>query len=182
LHNTVAYYIALIYMGSYMVTVAKLPQTTVLWIGTFCLAVFVLLQPLMGWLSDRVGRKPLLLFSCIAYAVLGYPFFLLASSGSVAAAVIAQLLMVVLYAPYSGTCPSFYTEIFPTRVRYTALSVGYNIAVAIFGGFAPFIATFLVRVTDNNHAPAFYVIAAAVVTLLILLRTRETAFAPLRSH
>jgi MHS family proline/betaine transporter-like MFS transporter len=180
LHNTVAYYIALIYMGSYMVTIAKLPQTTVLWIGTFCLAVFVLLLPLMGWLSDRVGRRPLLLASCIAYAVLGYPFFLMASSGSVALAVLAQLLMVVLYAPYAGTCPSFYTEIFPTRVRYTALSVGYNIAVAIFGGFAPFIATFLVRETGSVYAPAFYVIAAAIVTGLILLRVRETAFIPLR--
>ena len=67
-------------------------------------------------------------------------------------------------------------------MRYTASSIGYNIAVAIFGGSAPFIATFLVRVKDNNHAPAFYVITAAIVTLLILLRTRETAFAPLRSH
>ena len=65
-------------------------------------------------------------------------------------------------------------------MRYTALSIGYNIAVAIFGGFAPFIATFLVRTTGNNHAPAGYVIIAAIVTLVILLRTRETAFAPLR--
>ena len=104
----------------------------------------------------------------------------MASSGSVALAVLAQLLMVVLYAPYAGTCPSFYTEIFPTRVRYTALSVGYNIAVAIFGGFAPFIATFLVRETGSVYAPAFYVIAAAIVTGLILLRVRETAFTPLR--
>jgi MHS family proline/betaine transporter-like MFS transporter len=180
LHNTVAYYIALIYMGSYMITVAKLPQGTVLWIGTGCLAVFVALLPLMGWLSDRVGRRPLLLFSCIGYAVFGYPFFLMASSGSVALAILAQLLMVVLYAPYAGTCPSFYTEIFPTRVRYTALSIGYNIAVAIFGGFAPFIATFLVRETGSNYAPAFYVIAAAIVTGLILLKVRETAFSPLR--
>lgn len=180
LHNTVAYYIALIYMGSYMVTVAKLPQKTVLWIGTFCLAVFVALLPLMGWLSDKVGRRPLLIFSCVAYVVLGYPFFLLASYGTVLTAVLAQLLMVVLYAPYAGTCPSFYTEIFPTRVRYTALSVGYNIAVAIFGGFAPFIATFLVRETGSVYAPAFYVIAAAVATGLILLKVRETAFTPLR--
>jgi MHS family proline/betaine transporter-like MFS transporter len=180
LHNTVAYYIALIYMGSYMITVAKLPQATVLWIGTGCLAVFTALMPLMGWLSDRVGRKPLLLFSCIAYAVLGYPFFLMAASGSITMAIVAQLLMVVLYAPYAGTCPSFYTEIFPTRVRYTALSVGYNIAVAIFGGFAPFIATFLVRETGSVYAPAFYVIAAAIVTGLILLKVRETAFTPLR--
>jgi MHS family proline/betaine transporter-like MFS transporter len=63
---------------------------------------------------------------------------------------------------------------------HTALSIGYNIAVAIFGGFAPLIATFLVRVTGNNNAPAAYVTIAAVVTLVILLRTRETAFAPLR--
>jgi MHS family proline/betaine transporter-like MFS transporter len=180
LHNTVAYYIALIYMGSYMVTVAKLPQGTVLWIGTGCLAVFVALLPLMGWLSDRIGRRPLLIFSCAAYIVLGYPFFLMASSGSVALAVLAQLLMVVLYAPYAGACPAYYAEIFPTRVRYTALSIGYNIAVAIFGGFAPFIATFLVKETGSSYAPAFYVIAAAIVTGIILLRTRETAFMPLR--
>jgi MHS family proline/betaine transporter-like MFS transporter len=65
-------------------------------------------------------------------------------------------------------------------VRYTALSVGYNIAVAIFGGFAPFIATFLVHETGSTQAPAFYVIAAAVVTGVILLKVPETAFKPLR--
>ena len=139
-----------------------------------------LLLPLMGWLSDRLGRRPLLIASCIGYAALGYPFFMLASSGNVGLAVAAQLLMVLLYVPYAGACPAFYAEIFPTRVRYTALSIGYNIAVAIFGGFAPFIATFLVRETGNSHAPAVYVITAAIITLVILLRTRETAFAPLR--
>ncbi len=122
-------------MTNYMVTVGKLPQGTALWIGTGCLAVFVVLMPLMGWLSDRVGRRPLLLFSCAGYIVLSYPFFLMASSGSVALAILTQLLMVVLYVPYAGACPAFYAEIFPTRVRYTALSIGYNIAVAIFGGF-----------------------------------------------
>jgi MHS family proline/betaine transporter-like MFS transporter len=176
----VAYYIGLVFMGSYLINVAKLPQRTVLWIGTGCLAVFVALLPPMGWLSDKIGRRPLLLFSCVAYIVLGYPFFLMAASGRIELAILAQLLMVVLYAPYAGACPSFYTEIFPTRVRYTALSVGYNIAVAIFGGFAPFIATFLVHETGSNYAPAFYVIAAAIVTGLILLRVPETAFKPLR--
>jgi MHS family proline/betaine transporter-like MFS transporter len=104
----------------------------------------------------------------------------MAASGAAALAVVAQLLMILLYVPYAGACPAYYAEIFPTRVRYTALSIGYNIAVAIFGGFAPFIATFLVRVTGNSYAPAVYVIAAAVITLVILLRTRETAFVPLR--
>jgi len=180
LHNTVAYYIALVYMTNYMTSVGKLPQSTTLWIGTSCLAVFVVLLPLMGWLSDRLGRRPLLITSCIGYAVLGYPFFLLAASGNSGLAMVAQLLMILLYVPYAGACPAFYAEIFPTRVRYTALSIGYNIAVALFGGFAPFIATFLVRLTGNSHAPAGYVIIAAMITLIVLLRTRETAFAPLR--
>jgi MHS family proline/betaine transporter-like MFS transporter len=180
LHNTVAYYIALVYMNSFMVTAGKLPASTALWIGTFCLAVFVLLLPLMGWLSDRVGRRPLLLASCAGYIVLGYPFFLMSSSGNVGLTILSQLLMILFYAPYAGACPAFYAEIFPTRIRYTALSIGYNIAVAIFGGFAPFIATFLVRETGSNYAPAAYVILAAVVTGVILLKTRETAFQPLR--
>jgi MHS family proline/betaine transporter-like MFS transporter len=179
LHNTVAYYIALVYMSSYMVSAGKLAQGTALWISTGSLAVFVIMLPFMGWLSDRIGRRPLLILSCAGYVVLGLPFLLMSSSGSVGLALLSQLLMIAFYAPYAGTCPSYYAEIFPTRVRYTALSVGYNIAVAIFGGFAPFIATFLVKATGSIYAPAAYLIAAAVVTLVILLRTRETAFAPL---
>jgi MHS family proline/betaine transporter-like MFS transporter len=132
LHNTVAYYIALVYMTNYMSSIGKLPQSTALWIGTSCLAVFVLLLPLMGWLSDHIGRRPLLITSCIGYAVLGYPFFLMAASGSIGLAVVAQLLMVLLYVPYA------------------------------------------------DAAPAVYVIIAAIITLVVLLRTRETAFAPLR--
>ncbi|HEX6442287.1 MAG TPA: MFS transporter [Stellaceae bacterium] len=180
LHNTVAYYIALVYMNSFIVSAGKLPQVTASWIVTGSLAVFVLMMPVMGWLSDRVGRRPLLLFSCAGYIVLGYPFFMMASSGNVALTVLSQLLMILLYVPYAGACPAYYAEIFPTRVRYTALSIGYNIAVAIFGGFAPFIATFLVRETGSSYAPAYYVVTAAIVTGIILLRTRETAFAPLR--
>ena len=180
LHNTVAYYIALVYMTSFMQTAGKLPQGTALWINTSCLALFVLLMPVMGWLSDRVGRRPPLIFSCIGYLIMGYPFFLMSSSGNVALTVLSQVLMILLYVPYAGACPAYYAEIFATRVRYTALSIGYNIAVAVFGGFAPFIATFLVQQTGSNMAPAIYVIAAAIVTLIILLRTRETAFQPLR--
>jgi MHS family proline/betaine transporter-like MFS transporter len=179
LHNTVAYYIALIYMTGYMVTVGKVPQGTALWISTACLTVFVLLIPFMGLLADRVGRKPLLITSCIGYVVLGYPFFLMAGSGSAGLAFVAQLLMVVLLAPYAGACPAFYAEIFPTKVRYTALSIPYNIAVAVFGGFAPFIATYLIAFSGSKQAPAAYVITAAVVTLVILLKTRERAFGPL---
>jgi MFS transporter, MHS family, proline/betaine transporter len=179
LHNTVAYYIALIYMTSYMQTVGKLAQGTALWIATGSLAVMILLLPGLGRLSDRIGRRPLMLFSCGAFIVLGYPFFLMAASGNLALTIFGQLLMMVCYAPYAATCASFLSEIIPTRVRYTSMSVGYNTAVAIFGGFAPFIATWLVKTTGLSYAPGFYLIGAAVITGAVVLRTRETAFTPL---
>jgi len=180
LHNTVAYYIPIIYMTSYIVTVSKLPPSSALWIGTSCLLVFVILIPIWGALSDRIGRKPLLLLSSGGYVVLAYPLFMLASSGSAALAMTAQLLMIVFLSFFSGACPAAYSEILPTRVRYTALSIGYNVAVAIFGGFAPFIAQWLIGVTGSNLAPAFYLIAAAAITFVVVLRIRETAFEPLR--
>jgi MHS family proline/betaine transporter-like MFS transporter len=180
LHNTVAYYIALIYMTSYMQTIGKLPQATALWIATGSLAFMILLLPGLGRLSDRVGRRPLMLFSCAAFIVLGYPFFVMASSGNLALTIFSQVLMMVCYAPYAATCASFLTEIIPTRVRYTSMSVGYNCAVAIFGGFAPFIATWLVKSTGLTYSPGFYLIGAAVITGFVVLRTPETAFKPLR--
>jgi MHS family proline/betaine transporter-like MFS transporter len=180
LHNTAAYYISLLYMTGYFVTVGKLPQPTAQLIGTICLAVFVVLIPFTGRLSDRVGRRPLLMASCIGYAVLSYPLFIMGSSGSAPLAFLAQFVMIFFQSLYAGPCPAAYAELFPTRVRYTALSIGYNIAVAIFGGFAPFIATWLIRETGNPLAPAFYVITAAVITFVILTRIRETAFEPLK--
>ena len=112
--------------------------------------------------------------------MLGVPSFWLASSGNLALTILGQLLMMVCYAPYAATCASFLTEITSTRVRYTSMSIGYNVAVAVFGGFAPFIATWLVRETGSPYAPAAYLIGSALITGFVVLRTRETAFTPLR--
>ena len=68
---------------------------------------------------------------------------------------------------------------FPTQIRYTALSVGYNAAVMIFGGFAPFIATFLIKATGEPIAPTYYVMACAFVSLLVILRVQDRTSAPL---
>jgi MHS family proline/betaine transporter-like MFS transporter len=178
-HNTVGYYAVLIYITSWLTTAVNLPRSTALWIGTVCLVAFVILIPLMGALSDRVGRRPLLIVSCAGYVILAYPMFLLAASGSVAAAFVAQLVLVALLAVCAGPGPAVYCELFPTRVRYTALSVGYNIPVAIFGGFAPFIATGLIHWTGSILAPALYVMAASTITLITMIWVKETAFAPL---
>ena len=180
LHNTVGYYAVLIYLTTWLTNIVKMPRGTALWIGTACLLAFVVAVPVMGALSDRIGRRPLFIASCVGYVVLAYPLFLLASTGVPAYAFIAQLILVLLLALYAGPGPAVYCELFPTSVRYTALSVGYNIPVAIFGGFAPFIATWLIQSTGNPLSPAFYVIAASLVTLATMVWVKETAFEPLK--
>jgi MHS family proline/betaine transporter-like MFS transporter len=169
----------LIYMTTWLTNIVKVPRATALWIGTVCLLAFIIVVPLMGALSDRVGRRPLFIASCVGYILLAYPMFLLASTGVTAYALIAQLVLVVLLALYAGPGPAVYCELFPTQVRYTALSVGYNIPVAIFGGFAPFIATWLIYATGNPLSPVFYVMAASVATLITMIWVKETAFEPL---
>ena len=71
------------------------------------------------------------------------------------------------------------SELFPTRVRYTALSIGYGLAVTIFGGFAPFIATFLIRETGNPVSPSVYVVFGALISAVALVLTKDPINAPL---
>ncbi len=179
IHNTVSYYITLTYMPTWLTRVVKMPQRDALLITTVGLVVLVLMTPLIGALSDRVGRKPLLTASCVGFIVLCYPLYLLATSGAFGVVLAVQIVLVLMTILYSACVPATYAELFPTRIRYSGLSVGYNLAVMIFGGFAPFIATYLVSVTGNSLAPTFYVICCAAVTLFFVLRMRETAFEPL---
>jgi MHS family proline/betaine transporter-like MFS transporter len=80
-----------------------------------------------------------------------------------------------------GTLASFLSEAFPTRVRFTGFAFSFNTANALFGGTAPFVATMLISVTGSKLAPSWYLVAAAVVSLLAMLASRETANTELRS-
>jgi hypothetical protein len=135
------------------------------------------LLPLIGWPSDRLGRHPLLITSCIGYAVVGYPFFLTASSGIIGLAVAAQLLMVLLYVPLCWRLP----RAFMPRSSRCGCAVPPCRSATIsplrfLAGSRPLSPRFLARATDNSHARAAYVIITAIITLGILLRTREIAF------
>ena len=109
-----------------------------------------------------------------------YPLFLLASTKVSFLIVVAQVLFGLIISLFSGPGPASLVEMFPTNVRYSALGVSYNIAVAAFGGTAPFIATYLISRTGSNLAPTFYLIVAAVITLFFVSRMKETYREPLR--
>lgn len=130
----------------------------------------ILVIPLTGWASDHVGRKPFLIASAGGFLLCSIPLFhLMTTARDGWSIVITTACAGVLSGMFSGVGPTFLCELLPTRVRYTALSVGYNLAVMLFGGFAPFIATLLVRETGLEIAPAFYITASAAVSLLVIL-------------
>lgn len=177
---TVSFYILLTFMPSYINKILKLPLNQSLLSNFFSYILLVIFIPLMGHLSDRIGRKPLLLTSCIGFAIFTYPLFMFVSDGSFMKLVIAQLILGLFLSMFSGAGVAFIAEIFPTNVRYTTLSIGYNIITALFGGMAPFIATYLVAATKNNLSPSFYVIGAAIVSFIAILTLPETYDKPLK--
>lgn len=180
IHWTVAFYILLSYMPTFMRLHGHLTAADALWSNTIGLVVLMVLIPPLGALSDRVGRKKLLLISCAAFIILPIPFFrvILANPG-LAVVVILQMIFGAAIAFFSGPGPAAIAELFPTRSRSTWMTPAYALAVAIFGGFAPFVATWLIRLTGSPMAPTYYVMAAAVVSFLVILSFRETAHRPL---
>ncbi len=178
--NSAAFYIVFVYLTTYLTTVLTFPMGTSLTINTLSLIVLTLILPVTGALSDRVGRKPLLMGSAVGLAVLSYPLFWLISHETVVAVFTAQLAFTALLALYFGPMPAVMTELFPTRERCSGISISYNVAAAIFGGSAPLIATYLMQVTGTASAPAIYIVLSSIVALLAMFKIPETAFAPLR--
>ena len=177
---TVSYYIFLTYMPTFLQKHVHLSRAQALWSVSAGLLVLIVASPLLGYLSDRVGRKPLLLTSCAAFVVLPYPLLsFMLSNASLTAIVACQLLLALAIACFSGPGPAAISEIFPTQGRTMGISIGYSLSVAVFGGFAPFIATWLIAKTGNPVSPAFYVMAAAFVTFIALARMEDRAHAPL---
>ncbi|HEX4261235.1 MAG TPA: MFS transporter [Acetobacteraceae bacterium] len=176
----IANYTFVIYLVSYAINTMKLPPGAALLCAVASGLVIVVFTPLVGLLSDFIGRRPLILACALLNLVFAYPLFLLAIRGGTFEALLLVMLCNGLFESlYTGTIPSILAEMFPTRVRYTALSVSYGFAVVLFGGFAPFISTWLVGVTGNPFAPAFYVMLGGAISAVAILSMKEYLNAPL---
>ena len=138
--------------------------------------MLIALTPWFGWLSDRIGRKPLLLGCCAGFGLLSYPLFRVIVAGAPFHVILlVQIALDVLIAAFSGAGPAALAELFPTHSRTMLMSIGYSLSTAMFGGFAPFVATWLIAATGSPVAPTLYLIVAAVASGLVILRMRETA-------
>ncbi|PKW16223.1 MFS transporter [Saccharopolyspora spinosa] len=172
--NSSGYYVLTSYMPAYLQKSLHFDPTASF--GTTAVGILALLctVPLTSRWSDRIGRKPVLLTSSIATCIVVYPGFLLVDHRG-ALSIVGMAIMFVCFAMYTSVIQCVLVELFPTRIRVTAYSIGYNISTAIFGGAAPLFLTYFIDVTGDSHVPAYYIIATAVGTLLTTLAIPETA-------
>ncbi|HTR09065.1 MAG TPA: MFS transporter [Paraburkholderia sp.] len=163
--STVGVYILQLYMPMYAVKQLHMAAATSFGVVVLNGGLQFALSPVMGALSDRIGRVRIMLTTSVLLASLTYPMFaMLQRHPTLGWLLVLQGAAGVFKAAYSGPMPALMSEIFPVRVRSAGLSIAYSLGVTLFGGFAPTIAELLIHVTGDTLAPAYYVSLAAVIS------------------
>ncbi|CAE6730246.1 MFS transporter [Paraburkholderia aspalathi] len=164
---TVTIYVLISYLPTFAVKQLKLPYAQSFYaviVGNLLLTV---LSPLTGAWSDRIGRKGLSLWSLVLTLVIIYPLFAwLAAEPSVSKLILVQALLSIALSGYYGPFGALIAELFPANVRSIGLSLAYNVAVMLFGGFGPFVVTWLINTTGSPLAPTYYVMGGLALSIV----------------
>lgn len=179
--TALSFYIFSTYMTTFLRTVIEMNPAHVLLSNVLALSFAALIAPVLGRICDRVGRRPTMIASAALLGGLAIPAYLLASNGSFGSAFTAQVMLALGAVTANVVTAVLLCETFPTVVRYTASAVTYNVAYAVFGGTAPFLATWMIAETGNKLAPAYYITGIALIALIVALMTPETAGRPFRA-
>ncbi|MBQ6644555.1 MAG: MFS transporter [Saccharopolyspora sp.] len=169
------YWVGLVFMNIYLTKNLGYDQTAVFWIIMVVNLVMGVLMPLWGGLSDRKGRKFVLTTGFIGYMVLVLPMMLLMNNDDIWLALLAMVIAAIPFPIVQSVGYPTYAEQFPTRVRYTGLSLSFNIGTILGGGIMPYAATWLISASGSLLAPGWLLIGACVIALLSLLAVRETS-------
>jgi MHS family proline/betaine transporter-like MFS transporter len=164
----------IVFMPAYAIKELHLPQSVGFAAALLAAALQSVVVPFVGLLVDKVGQIPIMIGAAVLFAVTAYPaFVLLGANASLLVLVLMVCWLGLLKSFYSGALPSLMAKVFPTSTRVSGMSLSYNIAVAVFGGFAPFFAQSLIDVTGSKLAPSYYVIATALLSLAALIALRR---------
>ncbi|AMP88607.1 MFS transporter [Legionella pneumophila] len=169
-----ANYVLIAYVTTFLVKSEYFLLKDALLINLIALALLTVLIPLMGFLSDAVGRKPIFLIGLFSLSILIFPFFWLLLSGSWWIALCCELLLALVLAPINATVPTIIAEMFPTSVRASGISISYNIGQALFGGTMPLVAFTLIELSNNKMAPAWYLFLWILIVIPITISIRES--------
>ncbi len=167
-------YMLFLWMPTYLQGILHPPVPHALLINSMAMVLLIFVMPCAGWLSDRVGRRPVLLTAALGMGITVYPLFLLIDKGDPMMVFLAQCIFAIWVGALYGVMPATMGELFPANIRYSAMGLGYNTAFALFCGTAPMVSTYLIKATGILTAPAIYLMVLVLVGLpaYMLLRTR----------
>ncbi|MVO83466.1 MFS transporter [Streptomyces sp. p1417] len=173
-------YMVTSYLPTFMTVTLGESDTTaqLLVLGTMLLVALAITT--VGRGSDRWGRRPMFMGGSIAMIILAVPAFLLIREGGILFPAFGCVILGLLLVCFAGTAAATLPALFPTRLRYGALSIAFNISVSLFGGTTPLFASFLVEQTGNTLIPGYYLVVAGVIGLVSTFFLHETAGQPLR--
>lgn len=173
--ETAPFYIFSTFIVSYATGQLKYNKVDVLHAVTLAALTASVLIPVMGWVSDKIGRRTTYVIGALLMAAFAVPYFLLLETRSVWGLTLATVIaMGVIWAPITATLGTLCSEIFETRVRYTGITLGYQIGAAVAGGSAPLIATWLLSQYDGDwHAVAYYLLSLVAVSLVAVFSVRN---------
>jgi MFS family permease len=170
-----AFYIYTVFVLVYAEKHIGFSRSSILFAISLAAVLDMISLPAYGFLSDRVGRKPVYLFGAIFMALFAFPYFWLINTRNTMLMTLAVIVSLAGHAAMYGPQASFFSELFGTRVRYSGASLGYQLASVIAGGLSPFIATSLLKRTGSSWAIAVFIIIMAMITLVSVLWASETA-------
>ncbi|WP_169983405.1 MFS transporter [Microbispora sp. H10836] len=172
--ENVSYYVITAFVLVYGTTAAGLPKGTVLNAVLIGSAIHFVTIPLWGALSDRLGRRPVYLIGAAGVGLWAFAFFPLIDTKNFALVTVAVTVGLVLHGAMYGPQAAFFSELFATRMRYSGVSIGYQLASIVAGGVAPLIAVALLDAYGSSVPVSVYVVAAAILTMIAVIASRET--------
>jgi MHS family proline/betaine transporter-like MFS transporter len=175
----VSNYMLTSYMPSYLTGVLGLSELSGLMLVLVVMFVMMPLTLFWGHWNDRLGRRPVIALGSVGLIVLAIPCLMLVATGNLICVFIGLMILGVLHSCFSGTMPAALPALFATDIRYSALAIGFNISVSLFGGTTPLMTAWLVEKSQNLLMPAYYLMGAAVIGLITVFFMRETARKPL---
>ena len=173
--GSITYYVGITYVPAFLTSAGQLPERTALWLSTIAAIAVILVTPLTGALTDRIGRKPVLIALCLGSAALPVTMFAAMASGAHYQALAGAVILALLAGAVSAVGAVATAEQFPGEGRVTGLALGATMATAVFGGLTPYAAQLLVERTGWTTAPGIMIALVAIAVLPVFLTMRETA-------
>jgi MHS family proline/betaine transporter-like MFS transporter len=170
---TAPFYTTTVFIKNYMDTLGYEKNQSTITCALILVSMSVMF-PLSAYLSDKIGRKPVIIWASVVLVISIYPIFLALHSMNYVIAVLSQIIFAGIVGVYMGPVPTLLVELFPTRVRFTGVAISYNLSAAIFGGTAPMVGAFLHKYTGQQISLAYYLTGLALFCLCTLYFYKET--------